>query len=371
MACPELCARYGRLRSAVCTPIKFESYKVLEQPMMIRFHETQTEWEFHVYKKGEDQPVPTEPPDQPLKMPLHMLKRLQSEMMLSGGSIIDFGDMPDDLRYLFRQYIDVIVAFHMGDWDGRYESCPPELRGWLSTVGPGVRKSGAPPEEKTSALTVDVPGMEMAYPVYQWDVDYAVYLAFKNHNAFARPHLQVCIPVAEIDDECRQHAQDDLWHDYILQKLCVQTVDPDGSELYALRDAGRETLLDRFEPTSPSYSPTSPEWHKQGFDNLTMPQISMPKNWREAWTQSDVDMLFSRMAHLVECYNAIILDVHHGNVELAREPPRLGLGTYAKYLQPKNSVDAHIGTLLDKCEEAEEGHDEPPAKRSRSGSLNE
>lgn len=134
-------------------------------------------------------------------------------------------------------------------------------------------------------------------------------------------------------------------------------------------DVDMATGGSKQESTSPSYSPTSPSYPPpplEGFMRVQKRQLEAPANWREAWTDEDMNKLLSEVAYMTETTNEMILDIHHGNVELSRVTPRMGLGTYAKYLQPKNGVDHLMGKLLDKCAE----HD-PPAKRSRSGSPRE
>ena len=105
----------------------------------------------------------------------------------------------------------------------------------------------------------------------------------------------------------------------------------------------------------------------QNFDNVPLRMMDLPDNWKERWNKEDMEKLVSYTANLTECYNAMILDIHHGNVPLSCVTPRMGLGTYAKYLQPKKRLDCHMTQLMDKLDEPP-SEEEPSAKRSRSGS---
>ena len=125
--------------------------------------------------------------------------------------------------------------------------------------------------------------------------------------------------------------------------------------------------------TSPSYSPTSPDYpppSREGFLNVKKRGLTAPANWREAWTDEDMNKLFTEIAYFTETTYEMILDIHHGNVELSSVAPRMGLGTYAKYLQPKHGMDNTMSNLLERCDRhqgaTEPGRYERLLKRPRS-----
>ena len=347
---------------------KFKSYGILENPMWIEWEDSMQM--FFVHEKGHAHE------SQPWKMPLETLERTQRELKLQAGSAIDFRRLPQERRDTFARYIDCMVRAFA---DGK------DVQERMAMAKP----FNAPPalddpelDRAAGGLTVDVDmatGGRSSPQPYQVAAEGAAYRMFKHFKAFdGTPHVAVLADHIEREvDQCPFYVNSDRCMDYLIKEICTvsNTINEDERAYFVLTEKGLAHLRSEYEPTSPIYSPTSPIYSPtspgsppvQNFDNVPLRMMDLPDNWKERWNKEDMEKLVSYTANLTECYNAMILDIHHGNVPLSCVTPRMGLGTYAKYLQPKKRLDCHMTQLMDKLDEPP-SEEEPSAKRSRSGS---
>jgi len=339
--------------------LKMPSYGILERPVWIEW--TEEMQMFFVHEQGEPHEM------QPWKMSHDKLVRIQKELDLTAGSCIDFRNLSHERRCAFVGYIDCMIQAIDGGKDHMQRM---ELAKLFNN--PAVLDDSELDAE-ASKLTVDVDmatGGRTSPQPHEVASEGAAYRMFKHFNAFdGKP--DVLVLASEIEREIDQvvftvEAEDCMEH--LLKEICTAEEQGCGRTLFKLTEKGIAYLRSQYEPTSPNYSPTSPQYEPtspnysptspqysppprhEGFMRVQKRRLTAPANWREAWTDEDINKLLSEVAYMTETTNEMILDIHHGNVELSRIAPRMGLGTYAKYLQPKNSVDNHIDSLLDKCD---------------------
>ena len=351
--------------AAPASLLKMPSYGILEKSMWIEW--TMEMQMFFVHEEGEAHET------QPWKMEHSKLVRMQKELKLHAGSCIDFRKLSDERRSAFIRYVDCMIEAMDGGQD-------------MNTRMQLAKEFNQPPslddpelDAAASKLTVDVPmatggedGRTSPQP-HQVAAEGSAYRMFKHFKAFdGKP--DVLVLASEIEREIDQvvfSVDTEQCMEHLLEKICTLSKTENGRDFLMLTEHGLAYLRSQYEPTSPSYSPkspTSPSYsppHREGFMRVQKRRLTAPANWREAWTDEDMNKLLSEVAYMTETTNEMILDIHHGNVELSSIAPRMGLGTYAKYLQPKHHVDNHMGRLLEKCDEHEAAK-EPCLKRPRS-----
>lgn len=248
---------------------KFKSFGILDAPIRVEWHAEAGGWDacssnFLLHEQGKEVLLLR-------MMPIEKLERIQRELQLQAGSIIDFGNLPDERRRRFRACVTAAIEGMRLNMDQGDLHELINKTAWVHTSEdilpldiPEMFYKNAWKGKPPPQLTVDVAAATQTAaqpscpspPPSQYATEGAVYRMFKHFKAFDG-HASAQVLADDIERECDMVVFDDFpSQDYILQKLCQSHADhADGRERYSLTHSGFDYLLSHYEPTSPDYPP--------------------------------------------------------------------------------------------------------------------